>query len=61
MLPFHRRIQSGRSHREMWRPEDYAGLDLGRRPTLMDRVLSVALAVAIGAALAMVLAYGRGV
>lgn len=58
MLPTYRRIQTGRTHREMWRPEDYAGIERGRRPTLLDRIWSVLLASAIGAALALVLAYG---
>ncbi len=59
MLPANRRIQTGRTYREMWRPEDYAGIEPGRRPTLRDRILSIALASGIGASLALVvLVYG---
>lgn len=58
MLPHYRRIQSGRTHREMWRPESYAGIERAAPPTLLDRIWSVLLATAIGGGLAVLLAYG---
>ena len=50
-LPHHRRIQSGRTHASVYRPESYAAIERTRPSRIADVVLAVVLGI-LGAALA---------
>ena len=50
-LPHHRRIQSGRTHSSVYRPETFVAIERTRPSRIADVVLAVVLGI-LGAALA---------